>query len=79
MFIENVAFYENFETDHGKPGKDDFTTPTKETNKTIHTVELDSDIILTGGEGWSNYLPIIGGGAIIVAIIIFVIISKKKK
>lgn len=79
VFIENVAFYENFETDHGKPGKDDFTTPTKETNKTIHTVELDSDIILTGGEGWNNYLPVIGGGAIIVAIIIFVIISKKKK
>lgn len=79
VFIENVAFYDSFETDHGKPGKDDFTTPTKETNKTIHTVELDSDIILTGGEGWNNYLPIIGGGAIIIALILFVVISKKKK
>ena len=78
-FITNVAVYDNFEVDHGKPGKDDFVEPSKPTNETIHTVEMSSDIILTGGEGWNTYLPYIGGGLIAVALIVIVIASKKKK
>ena len=78
-FIANVAVYDNFEIDHGKPGKDDFVEPSKPTNETIHTVEMSSDIIMTGGEGWDTYLPYIGGGLIAVALIVIVITSKKKK
>ena len=78
-FITNVAVYDNFEIDHGKPGKDDFVEPSKPTNETIHTVEMSSDIIMTGGEGWNTYLPYIGGGLIAVALIVIVITSKKKK
>ena len=78
-FIKNVAMYDNYEIEHGKPGTDDFTEPSTKTNETIHTVEIDTDIILTGGQGWSNYLPYIGGGLIAVALVIVLIASKKKK
>ena len=78
-FIENVAMYDNYEIEHGKPNRDDFTKPTKPTNNTVHTVEMSSDIILTGGQGWDSYLPYIGAGLILVAVAIMVIASKKKK
>ena len=78
-FIKNIAMYDNYEIEHGKPGTDDFTEPSTKTNETIHTVEIDTDIILTGGQGWSNYLPYIGGGLIAVALVIVLIASKKKK
>lgn len=77
-FIDNVAYYENFELDHGKPGTDSFVEPTKETNKTRHTVELASDIVDTGGQGWSNML-VIGGGIVIVLAIVILILAKKHK
>ncbi len=79
VFITNIAVYDNYEIEHGKPGEDDFIEPSKPTNETIHTVEMSSDIILTGGDGWNKYLPYIGGGLIIVAVAIVIIASKKKK
>lgn len=78
VFIDNVAYYDNYEIDHGKPGTDTFINPDIETNKTRHTVELSDDIILTGGSGW-KYLPFIGGGVLVLVVIIILIASKKKK
>lgn len=78
VFIDNVAYYKNHETEHGKPGTDTFVNPDVETNKTRHTVELSDDIILTGGSGW-KYLPFIGGGVLVLVVIIVLIASKKKK
>ena len=78
VFIDNVAYYKSYETEHGKPGTDTFINPDIETNKTRHTVELSDDIILTGGSGW-KYLPFIGGGVLVLVVIIILIASKKKK
>lgn len=78
ILITNVALYDDYiKNPNGTPGTSTFKTPTKKTNETEHTVEFGTDVIETGGRGWST-LPYIGAG-IIGAVLLILVIMKKRR
>lgn len=78
ILITNVALYDDYiKNPNGTPGTSTFKTPTKKTNETEHTVEFGTDVIETGGRGWST-LPYIGAGIIGAVLLILVIMEKRR-
>lgn len=78
ILIRNVALYDDYiKNPNGDPGTTSFTTPSKQTNETEHTVEFGTDVIETGGRGWST-LPYIGAGIIVAVLVILIIVKKRK-
>lgn len=78
ILIRNVALYDDYiKNPKGDPGTSSFTTPNKQTNETEHTVEFGTDVIETGGRGWST-LPYIGAGIIVAVLVILIIVKKRK-
>lgn len=79
ILIKNVALYDDYiKNPTGDPGTNTFKTPTKKTNETEHTVEFGTDMIDTGGRGWST-LPYIGAGIVIAAIVVLIVTKKRNK
>ena len=78
VLIRNVALYGDYiKNPNGEPGSSSFTTPKKKTNETEHTVEFGTDVIETGGRGWST-LPYIGAGILCAAVVVLLVMKKRK-
>lgn len=78
VLIRNVALYDDYiKNPNGEPGSSSFTTPKKKTNETEHTVEFGTDVIETGGRGWST-LPYIGAGVLCAAVVVLLVMKKRK-
>lgn len=72
--IVNVGYFDTYITN---PNDEEFSDPTSMTNKIVHVVEIHTDTIQTGGDGWSNGVMI--GGALMIAVAIGAYLLFKNK